>query len=301
MPWLAIAGNHDIGESPLAIRLQQPINVERMSRWQRHYGPSRWCRDIGAWRLIGIDTALLGSGDPEEEAQQDFLERALRKRSGKPVMLFQHLPPFENNADDTGFTAAAVPYAPRVRLLETYLRHGVTVIACGHLHVYRQMEYRGIQIVWAPATSFFNIVEKQRSGLGVPRAGYVEWRLEGRSIGHRLAEPPLMITHDFGAWNAGVVGTYYLSQKIQTTPNDPIEDQFHTTVASVGNIPQNGAYTVSEGEKTIFVKIVASTFANLAGGPEQKRIVTSLTADELHALERAGKLDPLLTNGGASA
>jgi hypothetical protein len=31
----------------------------------------------------------------------------------------------------------------------------------------------------------------------------------------------------------------------------------------------------------IFVKIVASTFANLAGGPEQKRIVTSLTADEL--------------------
>jgi 3',5'-cyclic AMP phosphodiesterase CpdA len=207
MPWLAIPGNHDIGESPLAIRLQQPINVERMSRWQRHYGPSRWCRDIGAWRLIGIDTALLGSGDPEEEAQQDFLERALRKRSGKPVMLFQHLPPFENNADDTGFTAAAVPYAPRVRLLETYLRHGVTVIACGHLHVYRQMEYRGIQIVWAPATSFFNIVEKQQRGLTVPRAGYIEWSLKDRTISHRLVEPPLMITHDVGVWNATVGST----------------------------------------------------------------------------------------------
>jgi 3',5'-cyclic AMP phosphodiesterase CpdA len=207
VPWLAIPGNHDIGESPLAVRLQQPINVERMSRWQRHYGPSRWCRDIGAWRLIGIDTALLGSGDPEEQAQHEFLERALRERSGEPVMLFQHLPPFENTADDTGFTAAAVPYAPRVRLLETCLRHGVTVIACGHLHVYRQMEYRGIQVVWAPATSFFNIVEKQQRGLSVPRAGYIEWSLKGRAISHRLVEPPLMITHDIGAWNSAMGST----------------------------------------------------------------------------------------------
>ena len=78
----------------------------------------------------------------------------------------------------------------------------MAVIACGHLHVYRRMQYRGIEIVWAPATSFFNIVEKQHSGLGVPRAGYVEWTLEGRSIEHRLVEPPLMITHDVGAWNA---------------------------------------------------------------------------------------------------
>ena len=62
------------------------------------------------------------------------------------------------------------------------LQNGVAVIACGHLHVYRRMEYRGIEIVWAPATSFFNILEKQHRGLGVPRAGYVEWTLEGRSI-----------------------------------------------------------------------------------------------------------------------
>jgi 3',5'-cyclic AMP phosphodiesterase CpdA len=39
VPWVAIPGNHDIGESPLAIRLQQPINAERMERWRRHFGP----------------------------------------------------------------------------------------------------------------------------------------------------------------------------------------------------------------------------------------------------------------------
>src|SRR5262245_546883 len=117
-------------------------------------------------------------------------------------MLFRHLPPFENDPDNAGFTAAAVPYAPRVRLLETCVRNEVAVIACGHLHVYRQMQYRGIQIVWAPATSFFNIIEKQRLGWGVPRAGYIEWHLNGHGVSHRLVEPPLMITHDIGAWNA---------------------------------------------------------------------------------------------------
>jgi 3',5'-cyclic AMP phosphodiesterase CpdA len=206
-PWLAIPGNHDIGESPLAVRLQQPINAERMSRWQRHYGPSRWCRDVGAWRLIGIDTALLGSGHPEEAAQHEFLERSLKDRAGRPAMLFQHLPPFENDADDTRFTTAAVPFAPRGRLLETCVRHGISVITCGHLHVYRQMQCRGIQIVWAPATSFFNIVEKQQRGLMVPRAGYVEWTLNGHAISHRLVEPPIMITHDVGAWNAAMGST----------------------------------------------------------------------------------------------
>ncbi len=118
-PWMAIPGNHDIGELPLAIRLQQPVNAERMARWRRHYGASRWCRDIGAWRLIGIDTALLGSGEEEEHEQALFLERSLAERAGRPIMLFQHLPPFENDPDDPAFTAAAVPAAPRKWLLDT--------------------------------------------------------------------------------------------------------------------------------------------------------------------------------------
>ena len=42
-----------------------------------------------------------------------------------------------------------------------------------------------------------------------------------------------------------------------------------------------GAYSISETEKTLMVRINGSTFANLIGGPEQKRIITSLTAEEL--------------------
>ena len=206
-PWIAIPGNHDTGESPAGARLGQPVNDDRLSRWQRHYGESRWCRDLGAWRLVGIDTALLGSGHEQEHQQALFLERCLRERAGRPVMLFQHLPPFVGDPHDPAFTSMAVPAAPRKLLLEACLAHGVAVIACGHLHVYRRLQYHAIDIVWAPATSFFNIVEKQRLGLGVPRAGYVEWTLDGQAISHCLVEPPLMITHDVGVWNANYGST----------------------------------------------------------------------------------------------
>ena len=47
------------------------------------------------------------------------------------------------------------------------------------------------------------------------------------------------------------------------------------------SIAYYGTYSVNEGEKTLAVKLNGSTYANLVGGPEQKRIVTSLTPDEL--------------------
>lgn len=201
-PWVAIAGNRDTGGAVLTANpSQQPIDAERLARWRRHYGPSNWCRDIGAWRLIGIDTALLGSGHPDEHQQAMFMESSLKGRAGRPVMLFQHVPPFDKTPEDAAPSNLAVPHATRRWLLDLCLGNGVAVIACGHLHVYRHIEYRGIQIVWAPATSFVNITEKQHAGLGVPRAGYIEWTLDGRSVSHRLIEPPLMITHDIGRWN----------------------------------------------------------------------------------------------------
>jgi len=45
---------------------------------------------------------------------------------------------------------------------------------------------------------------------------------------------------DYGAWNAGIVGTYYLHQFSQTFPTDNIQDSFHTTLSSVGGVAQIG-------------------------------------------------------------
>jgi hypothetical protein len=48
-----------------------------------------------------------------------------------------------------------------------------------------------------------------------------------------------------------------------------------------GSIAYTGTYTVDEGTKTIHANVETSTFPNLVGAPNQRRIVTSITADEL--------------------
>ncbi len=48
-----------------------------------------------------------------------------------------------------------------------------------------------------------------------------------------------------------------------------------------GSIAYFGTYSVNESEKVITMKLEGSTFANLFGGGEQKKIITSLTPDEL--------------------
>lgn len=48
-----------------------------------------------------------------------------------------------------------------------------------------------------------------------------------------------------------------------------------------GSIAYTGTYTVDEDTKTIYANIETSTFSNLVGASNQRRIVTSITADEM--------------------
>ena len=52
------------------------------------------------------------------------------------------------------------------------------------------------------------------------------------------------------------------------------------TIAS-GSIAYTGTYTVDENTKTIHPSVETSTFPNLVGAPNQRRIITSITADEM--------------------
>ena len=48
-----------------------------------------------------------------------------------------------------------------------------------------------------------------------------------------------------------------------------------------GSIAYTGTYTVDENSKTIHANIETSTFPNLVGAPNQRRIITSITVDEM--------------------
>ncbi len=201
VPWRIIPGNHDVGEAPRHARLDQPLTDARVAAWRRHFGPQWWQYDVGNWRLVGLDTSLFASDRPEEVEQRSFLAEALGTRGTRPVLLFMHMPPFVDAADDSRPSTSCIPFEMRMSFLETCSRGGVRQIACGHLHIYRQMRWREIDIVWAPCTSFVHIARWQKHFGGFARAGYVEWLLEGEMISHRLVEPPRLVTHDMGLWS----------------------------------------------------------------------------------------------------
>jgi iron complex outermembrane receptor protein len=48
---------------------------------------------------------------------------------------------------------------------------------------------------------------------------------------------------DYGAWNVGMVGTYFLKNETQTLPGSPITDSYHSTVSSGGVNESDGVPT----------------------------------------------------------
>ena len=149
----------------------------------------------------------MGSGLAEEAEQRAFLCEALAGRNGRPVMVFVHMPPFDADPDDPAWSTAVIPHVARGEFLETCASGGVKVIACGHLHVYRRLRYRGIEIVWAPATAMVDVRRNLTRRRRFPRPGYVEWALTGRSATHRLVEPARMFVIDMSGWTATSGGT----------------------------------------------------------------------------------------------
>jgi hypothetical protein len=99
----------------------------------------------------------------------------------------------------------------------------------------------------------------KREGFGPSPKGVIIFTTDGYfSLFQSRAEIPKIAAND----------------RAKATPEEAI-------AVFAGSIAYYGKYSVNEVDKTISVKIDGSTFANLAGGPEQKRIITSLTPDEL--------------------
>lgn len=73
------------------------------------------------------------------------------------------------------------------------------------------------------------------------------------------------------------------------SPTNPTPEEAKALVG--GSLAYYGTYTVSEADKTIILRIESSTFPNQVGN-EQKRIIGSLTADELKYS------NPVATSGG---
>ncbi|MGH6859480.1 MAG: metallophosphoesterase family protein [Phyllobacterium sp.] len=186
-PVLCVPGNHDVGE---AHHIHQPVNAERLDRWRRYFGPDWWVRDIEGWRLVGLDSMLFGSNDPEETRQLAWLEEVMEEAGGRHIAWFTHRPLFieDRLEGDTGYWS--VKPEPRARLLRAIDRHKVSLVATGHLHKSHQDRVDGCTYVWGPSSGFVVGPANQPSMPGECRLGAVVYDFGPEGFSLRRSDVP---------------------------------------------------------------------------------------------------------------
>lgn len=186
-PFVAVPGNHDVGE---AGNRHQPVNAERLARWRRHFGPDWWSRDLGGWRLVGLDSMLFGSGDPEEARQMAWLRDTLAGAGARRIAWFTHRPLFidDPNEGDTGYWS--VKPAQRAPLLELIRRYDVAIVATGHLHKWNDTHFERCRYVWGPSSGFLVGPHNQPDLPGEKWLGALVYEFDGADASIRHADVP---------------------------------------------------------------------------------------------------------------
>jgi 3',5'-cyclic AMP phosphodiesterase CpdA len=200
LPWRAIAGNHDVGDSR-ELKPSQPVDAARLARWPDVIGDCFWREDVAGWRLLGIDAMLLGSGLPEDHAQADFIRAAAETLAGRSLLLFIHKPLFIDDPAEEGLDGMFLTPGPRRDLLAALGGMSPRLIASGHVHQWRDTARGGTRLVWAPGLSFVT-PPWMIPAYGVRTIGFVEHRLEsdggysswlvgvGRTVIHDIEDFP---------------------------------------------------------------------------------------------------------------
>lgn len=191
--WHAVPGNHDVGdEADLGGR--QPWNTGRAARWEGHFGPRCWVRDLPGWRLVGLDTQSLLVEAPLWEN----LAEAISGAQGRAIALVQHKPLTEQALADTAVNYWPVLPAPRARLLGLFAERRPALVLSGHLHMWRDRLADGIRQVWAPSVGFI-VGDAWQRPVGEKRLGWVEHRFYADGTHDcMLRDVPGSHCHDLG-------------------------------------------------------------------------------------------------------
>ncbi|WP_426958942.1 metallophosphoesterase family protein [Muricoccus radiodurans] len=186
-PVLAVPGNHDVGEAGHPF---QPVNAQRIARWRRHFGLNWWLRDLGEWRLIGLDSMLFDSGMAEEAEQEAWLENALAGAGGRRLAVFTHRPFMVDHPEepDTGYWSVKPDL--RRRMLAAFDRHDVAIIATGHLHRAHDASFGRRRHIWGGAAAFLVGPASQPPMPGEAALGAVIYDLSGREAVVTRAKVP---------------------------------------------------------------------------------------------------------------
>ena len=196
--WRVVPGNHDVGDNPTGEAGDDDVTSGRVAEWVRVFGADHWLAELGAWRLLGVDAQLFGSGTAEEDDQWAFLEDGLRDE--RRTVLVTHKP---LTADDDEMATAPpyrfLPPPARTRLTELCRAGGVELVLSGHVHQQRRLEAAGLCHHWV-TTTWAVLPDWLQAPVGVKRCGILELALPSDGAGPEavFVEPAGMVQLTLG-------------------------------------------------------------------------------------------------------
>ncbi len=192
-PLLALPGNHDVGSHPRTMP-RQPFGTTRLERFRRHLGPGRGVVDLPGWRVVGLNSEVMGTGHAEEAEQAAFIAEAASGAGERRIALFLHKPVFVTGPEDPTFDYWSVPPHARASLAPLLEHRGLRLVASGHLHLYRQERRGRVLFAWAPPLSFVVNPAEQAGLPGERLCGALLHRLLEDEVETVLLAPPGMET-----------------------------------------------------------------------------------------------------------
>ena len=201
LPMRFLPGNHDLGDNHDAPgHGEHPISAERRDRYVRHFGSDWWALQVPGWCLLGINAQLLGSDLEAAREQELFVEAVADMLGARKLALLLHKPLFDSSVEESEITGRFVNPAPRRRLLERLGSTVPSLVACGHVHQFRESWAGSTRHVWGTSTGFV-IPDRRQPRYGLKEVGYVEHRLHADGTHDsefvRVAGAPTLDIADF--------------------------------------------------------------------------------------------------------
>ncbi|GAC1342974.1 MAG: metallophosphoesterase [Acetobacteraceae bacterium] len=186
----AVPGNHDVGDHPERAPLQ-PVSDMRLDRFRRTMGRDRWVIDRENWRLLGLNSQVMGA-HPDEADQAAMIEAALADLGERRLAVFIHKPFFAADPAETLFDYWSVPPFARAPLRPIMAHPNLRLVASGHLHLHRETTLGRVRYAWAPAVSFIVAPDEQPDLPGDRPCGVLLHRFAADDVGTELLVPPGM-------------------------------------------------------------------------------------------------------------
>jgi alkaline phosphatase D len=150
---------------------RQPIDQARLDRFQARLGAGRGLSDLPGWRVIGLNSEVMGTDLPEEAAQAAFIAEAAAGAGARRIALFLHKPVFVTTPEDPTFDYWSVPPHARAALAPLLDHAGLRLVASGHLHLHHHALRGRVAYAWAPPISFLVRPQDQPGLPGTRRTG----------------------------------------------------------------------------------------------------------------------------------